>query len=112
MLSVFTDTPGVTAPIQANILPPTFQASCPPPHGSDTLAPGKLPQMALTMSRLIASPSWLPPHCVSEPRQSLSGPAHGRNEHRIFLPSPRRHQGLLPASPATSAGPKRSAPLA
>src|SRR5262245_44597982 len=56
MLSVFTDTPGVTAPIQANILPPTFQASCPPPHGSDTLAPGKLRQMALTSSRLMASP--------------------------------------------------------
>ena len=39
-LSVFTETPGITAPMHANILPPTFQASWPPPHGSDTSAPG------------------------------------------------------------------------
>src|SRR5262245_38887158 len=43
----------MTAPIQANILPPTFQASCPPPQGSDTSAPGKHRQMALTVLRLI-----------------------------------------------------------
>src|SRR5262245_24741830 len=53
MLSVLTETPGITAPIQANILPPTFQASCPPPQGSDTSAPGKHRQMALTVLRLI-----------------------------------------------------------
>jgi hypothetical protein len=54
MLSVLTDTPGMTAPMQANILPPTFQASCPPPQGSDTSAPGNARQMALTFLRLIA----------------------------------------------------------
>src|SRR6266516_4198823 len=32
----------LTAPMQANILPPTFQASWPPPQGSDTSAPGKV----------------------------------------------------------------------
>jgi integrase len=31
MLSVLADTPGMMAPMQANILPPTFRASCPPP---------------------------------------------------------------------------------
>src|SRR5262245_33316349 len=56
MLSVLTETPGITAPMQANILPPTFQASCPPPQGSDTSAPGNVRQMAFTISRLIASP--------------------------------------------------------
>src|SRR5262245_48054296 len=46
----------MTAPIQANILPPTFQASCPPPQGSDTSAPGNLRQMALTFLRLMVLP--------------------------------------------------------
>src|SRR5262245_30414531 len=54
MLSVLTDTPGITAPMQANILPPTFHASCPPPQGSETSAPGNLRQMALTFFRLMA----------------------------------------------------------
>src|SRR5690349_5687966 len=55
IFAVLTETPGMTAPMQANILPPTFQASWPPPQGSETSAPGKVRQMALTMSRLIAS---------------------------------------------------------
>src|SRR5262245_27691549 len=55
MLSVLTETPGMTAPMQANILPPTFQASCPPPQGSDTSAPGNLRQMVFTSFRLICS---------------------------------------------------------
>ena len=33
---------------------PTFQASCPPPHGSDTSAPGNIRQIAFTFFRLIA----------------------------------------------------------
>jgi hypothetical protein len=45
----------MTAPMQANILPPTFQASWPPPQGSDTAAPGSVLQTALTISRLIAA---------------------------------------------------------
>src|SRR5689334_4502599 len=52
-LSVLTETPGIVAPMQANILPPTFQASWPPPQGSDTSAPGNARQIALTISRLI-----------------------------------------------------------
>src|SRR5262245_3715973 len=56
MLSVLTETPGITAPMQPTILPPTFQASCPPPQGSDTSAPGNVRQMAFTISRLIDSP--------------------------------------------------------
>src|SRR5262245_5706289 len=55
ILSVLTETPGMTAPMQANILPPTFQASCPPPQGSDTLAPGNVWQTAFTISRLITT---------------------------------------------------------
>jgi hypothetical protein len=39
--------------MQANILPPTFQASWPPPQGSDTSAPGNFRQMAFTSLRLI-----------------------------------------------------------
>src|SRR5690349_3608310 len=77
MLSVFTDTPGVTAPIQANILPPTFQASCPPPQGSDTLAPGKPRQMALTLLRLMASPTI----CAV---RFLPGPAHSRSQAMLL----------------------------
>src|SRR5215470_17615369 len=57
MLSVLTETPSMTAPTQANILPPTFQASWPPPQGSETSAPGKVLQIALTRLRLIVPPS-------------------------------------------------------
>src|SRR5215203_2976915 len=64
MLSVLTETPGTTAPMHANILPPTFHASWPPPQGSDTSAPGNARQMAFTISRLIGSffPSYNPVH--------------------------------------------------
>jgi hypothetical protein len=43
MLSVFTEMPGKTAPTQANILPPTFQASCPPPQRIGDFGPRKGP---------------------------------------------------------------------
>src|SRR5215203_2916879 len=59
MLSVLTETPGTTAPMHANILPPTFHASWPPPQGTDTSAPGNARQMAFTISRLIGSFSLL-----------------------------------------------------
>jgi hypothetical protein len=54
------NTPGMTAPMQANILLPTFQASCPPPQGSDTSAPGKVRQMALTFLRFMRVTLWTP----------------------------------------------------
>lgn len=58
MLSVLTEMPLVTDPIQANILPPTFQASWPPPQGSDFSAPGKGAQMAWTSSRNVIRASY------------------------------------------------------
>ena len=45
---------GSFEPMQANILPPTFQASCPPPQGSDNRRLGRS-GMALIVSRLIVA---------------------------------------------------------
>ena len=69
-LSVLTLTPCVLAPVTANILPPTFQASCPPPQGSETCAPGRAAQIAVTVWRLI------PALCrASRPSARLGGMA-------------------------------------
>src|SRR5262245_20593158 len=106
MLSVLTETPGITAPMQANILPPTFQASCPPPQGSDTSAPGNVRQMAFTISRLIASP-WrqntegssekpavcllcansVLAHCSKQHSYSITSSARARSAGEISRPS-------------------------
>jgi hypothetical protein len=66
-----TETPGVTVPMQANILPPTFQASCPPPQGSETSAPGKVAQIALTRSRVIGAGCHAPTVAESLGAESL-----------------------------------------
>src|SRR5262249_41202363 len=92
MLSVFTDTPGVIAPIQANILPPTFQASCPPPQGSDTLAPGKPRQMALTLLRLMASPTTCAAGVLPGPAPQLRPQPGGRTASHAT--SATRQKGL------------------
>src|SRR5204863_3666545 len=91
-LSVLTDTPGMTARMQANILPPTFQASCPPPQGSDTSAPGNLRQMALTFFRLMTlkrSADHQRYDTVSRKRKAL---IQGRWDSRItFLDAAHKH---------------------
>lgn len=51
MLAHFTATPEPCVPILANILPPIFQASWPPPQGSVKVAPGRDWQMVLIVSR-------------------------------------------------------------
>src|SRR4030095_6755457 len=68
----------MVAPMQPNILPPTFQASWPPPQGSDTSAPGNVLQMAFTILRLMTlflalDAPLLPPHRLS-PREIWLSP--------------------------------------
>src|SRR6185312_9482767 len=76
-----TATPGATAPISANILPPTFQASWPPPHGSETSAPGRSLQISATRWRKASLISALPLGLDHVPDEAGDEEYHDDEQH-------------------------------
>jgi hypothetical protein len=80
MLSVLTDTPGIAAPMQANILPTDLAGVVSSAPGIGHLAPGNLRPMELTSLRLIASLVKLEPpsHAISPATAKLKPIAAAR----------------------------------